>query len=180
LDFAVKLPEVLHFHCWGSLAFDGVVDDADCGSIINVNGSRRLGMSEFFEAYPHDFGLLCIEKEGTVFGFRCRGSDELEDHVGDVDSTIDEDRVAITWNAAEEKIALSANSCLRGTKIGSIGMDVEDHVGCTESNFGIGMCPHVIKKLVDASVGFFCRVALLGGDCQKSHKNSWVDGACII
>jgi hypothetical protein len=26
--------------------------------------------------------------------------------------------------------------------------------------------------LVDASVGFFCRVALLGGDCRKSHENS--------
>ncbi len=137
-------------------------------------------MSEFFEAYPHDFGLLCIEKEGTKFGFRCGGSNKLEDRAGDVDSAIDEDRVAVTWNAAEEEIAPSATSCLRGAKIGSIGMDVEDHVGRAESNFGIGMCRHIIKKLVDASVGFFCGVALLGGDCRKSHENSWVDGACII
>ncbi len=87
-----------------------------------------MGMSKFFEAYPHYFGLLCIEKEGTKFGFRCGGSDELEDFAGDVDSTIDEDRVAVTWNAAKEEIAPSATSCLRGTKIGSIGMDIEDHV----------------------------------------------------
>jgi hypothetical protein len=137
-------------------------------------------MSEFFEAYPHDFGLLCIEKEGTEFGFRCGGSDELEDRACDVDSTVYEDRVAVTWNAAEEEIAPSVTSCLQGAKIGSIGMDVEDHVGRVESKFGCGMCCHIIKKLVDASIGLFCGVALLGGGCQKSHENSWVDGACII
>jgi hypothetical protein len=139
-----------------------------------------LGMSKFFEAYPHDFGLLCIEREGTKFGFRCGGSDKLEDCAGDVDSTVDEDRVALMWNAAKEEIAHSATLCMQGTKIGSIGMDVENHVGRAKSNFGIGMCCHVIKKLVDACVGLFCGVALLRGDCQKSHESSWVNGACII
>jgi hypothetical protein len=137
-------------------------------------------MSEFFEAYPHDFGLLCIEKEGTEFSFRFGGSEELEDCAGDVDSAVDEDRVAVTWNAAEEEIAPSMTLCLRGAKIGSIRMDFEDHVGLLESNFGIGMCPHIIKKLVEASVGLFCGVALLGGDCRNSHENSRVDGGCII
>ncbi len=137
-------------------------------------------MSKFFEAYPHDFGLLCIDKDGTKFGFRCGGSNELEDCAGDVDSAVDEDRVAVTWNAAEEEIAPSTTLCLWGAKIGSIVMDVEDHVRCAESNFGIRMCHHIIKKLVGASIGLFCGVALLGGDCQKSHENSWVDGACII
>ncbi len=99
-----------------------------------------MGMSEFFEAYPPDLGLLCIEKEGTKFCFRCGGSDRLEDHAGDVDSAVDEDRVAVMWNAAKEEIALSATSCLRGAKIGSIGMDIEDHVRRAELNFGIGMC----------------------------------------
>ncbi len=103
-------------------------------------------MSKFFEAYPHDFGLLCIEKEGTEFGFRCGGSNKLEDCAGDVDSAIDEDRVAVMWNAAEEEVATRATSCLWGAKIGSIGMDIEDHVGCAESNFGIQMCCHIIKK----------------------------------
>jgi hypothetical protein len=59
-------------------------------------------------------------------------------------------------------------------------MDVEDHVGRAESNFGIRMCRHIIKKLVDTSVGLFCGVALLGEDCRKSHENSWVKGTCII
>ncbi len=69
-------------------------------------------MSEFFKTYPHDFGLLCIEKEGTKFGFCCGGSNELEDCAGDVDSTVDEDRVAVMWNAAEEEVATSTTSCL--------------------------------------------------------------------
>ena len=160
--------------------FDGVVDDANCGSIIDVNRSRQLGMSEFFKAYPHDFGLLCIEKEGTEFGFHCEGSNELEDCAADVDSAVDEDRVAVTWNAAKEEVSPSTTLCLWGAKIGSIGMDIEDHVGCVESNFGIRMCCHIIKKLVYAYVGFFCGFALLGGNCQKSHEDSWVNGTCII
>jgi hypothetical protein len=137
-------------------------------------------MSKFFEAYPHDFGLLCIENEGTKFGFCCGGSDELEDRAGDVDSAIDEDWVAVTWNSAKEEIAPSATLCLQGAMIGSIGMDVEDHVGCAGLNFGIGICHHIIKKLVDASVGLFCGVGFLVGNCRKCHENSWVDNACMI
>jgi hypothetical protein len=163
-----------------SLAFDGVVDNADCDKIIDVNGSGQLGMSKFFKAYLHDFGLLCIEKEGTKFGFHCGGSNKLEDCAGDVDSAVDENRVAVTWNAAKEEVAHSATLCLWRAKVGSIGMDIEDHFGCAELNFGIRMCRHIIKKLVDALVGLFCGVALLGGNCQKSHENSWVNSTCII
>ncbi len=119
-------------------------------------------MSEFFEAYLHNFGLLCIEKQGTESGFHCGGSKKLEDCAGDVDSAIDEDRVAITWNAAEEEVATSTTSCLWGAKIGSIGMGVEDHVGHAESNFGIQMCCHIIKKLVDASIDLFCAMRIVG------------------
>ncbi len=117
-------------------------------------------MSEFFEAYPHDFGLLCIEKEGTKFGFHCGGSNKLKDHAGDVDSAIDEDKVAVMWNAAEEEIAPSVTLCLQGAKIRGIGMDVEDHVGCAESNFGIRMCRHIIRNWwtcpLVSSVGLLC------------------------
>ncbi len=134
-----------------------------------------MGMSKFFKAYPHDFGHLCIEKEGTEFGFSCGGSDKLEDCAGDVDSAVDEDRVAVAWNAAKEEIAPSATSYLRGANIESIRMDVEDHVGCAKLNLGIGMCFHIMKKLVDASIGLFCGVAFLEGNCQKSHEISWVD-----
>jgi hypothetical protein len=56
---------------------------------------------------------LCIEKEGTKFGSRCGGSNELEDRAGDVDSNVDEDRVAITWNAAKEEMAPSSEWMLR-------------------------------------------------------------------
>jgi hypothetical protein len=36
-----------------------------------------VGESEFFEAYPHDFGLLCIEKEGTKFGLAMEAATSL-------------------------------------------------------------------------------------------------------
>jgi hypothetical protein len=34
LSFAIKKPEVLHLYCGGALAFDGIVDNADGGSVV--------------------------------------------------------------------------------------------------------------------------------------------------
>ena len=37
LLFAIKKPEVLHLHCAGELMFDGIVDNANGGSVVYVN-----------------------------------------------------------------------------------------------------------------------------------------------
>ncbi len=37
LCFAIKKPEVLHLHCAEVLAFDGIVDNANGGSVVYVN-----------------------------------------------------------------------------------------------------------------------------------------------
>jgi hypothetical protein len=42
LRFAVKKPEVLHLHCVGALAFDGVVDNANGGSVVYVDQRQWL------------------------------------------------------------------------------------------------------------------------------------------
>jgi hypothetical protein len=40
LGNAIQQPEVTHFHCTGTLAFDSFVDDADSGSVIDMYRCR--------------------------------------------------------------------------------------------------------------------------------------------
>jgi hypothetical protein len=77
LCFIIKKPEVLHFHCTGALAFDGIVDNADGGIVVDVNWCRWLWVSEFSKSETEDLGFLCIEREGTQFGFGGRCSDKF-------------------------------------------------------------------------------------------------------
>ncbi len=65
LRFAVKKPEVLHLHCTGALAFDGIVDNSNGGSVVYVDWRWWLWVSEFGKSETENLGFLCIEKEGT-------------------------------------------------------------------------------------------------------------------
>ena len=65
LSFAVKEPEVSHFHGTRSLSFDGFVDNSDSSGVVDMNGCWWLGMTKFSQSKTKDLGLLCIQKEGT-------------------------------------------------------------------------------------------------------------------
>ena len=88
LHLAIKKPEVLHFHCTGALAFDGIVDNADGGGAGNANRCRWLWVSKFCKSEMEDLGFLCIEKEGTQFGFRGRCGNKFEYCTCNVDGTV--------------------------------------------------------------------------------------------
>ena len=90
LSFSIKEPKVAHFHSTQSLAFDGIVHNANSSSIVNVNGNGGLGVSKFFEDKLHNLGFLCIEEESIKFCFSGRCRDQLKNCAGYVDGTIDE------------------------------------------------------------------------------------------
>ncbi len=77
LSFPIKQPEVPHFHGTGALVFDGIVDNANGGSVVDVNRRRWLWVSEFGKSEMEDFGFLCIEEEGTQFGLGSGSSNAL-------------------------------------------------------------------------------------------------------
>jgi len=72
------------------LAFDGVVDNADCSCIVNVNGNWWLWVAKFFKDNSQDLGFLCIKEESTQFSFSGRCSNQLENRACDVDGTVDD------------------------------------------------------------------------------------------
>ncbi len=164
LRFAVKKPEVLHLNYAGALAFDSIVDNADGGSVVYVNWRQWLWVSEFGKSETEDLGFLYIEKEGTQFGFGGRCGDEFEYRTHDVDGTVEFERITVNREAAKEEVATSTASCTRGGEIRRIGVDVEYHVRGVVLYDGIGVHPHVIKELVDPSLGVFGWRRLLSGN----------------
>ncbi len=107
LHFAVKKPEVLHLHCAGALAFDGIVDNTNVGSVVNVNQRWWLWVSEFGKSETEDLDFLRIEKEGTKFGFCGGRGDKFEYHTRDVDGSVEFDRIALNRETAKEEVATS-------------------------------------------------------------------------
>ena len=47
LSFTVKEPEVSHFHCTGSLSFDGVINNTNSSGVVDMYGCWWLGMPKF-------------------------------------------------------------------------------------------------------------------------------------
>ncbi len=78
------------------------------------------------------------------------------------------------------KLATGAAASVGCTKVGSIGMYVEDHVRSLVANFSIRMCGHVIKELVDRITCLFSGCTLLGGNGRERHEDCRIDGAGIV
>ncbi len=85
-------------------------------------------MSEFGKSETEDLGFLCIEKEGTQFGFSSGRGDEFEYRTRDVVGAIEFDSIAVNRETDEEDVATSTALCTRGRVIRCVGVDVEYHV----------------------------------------------------
>ncbi len=166
LSFPIKQPEVPHFHGTGALAFDCIFDDADGGSVVNVNRCRWLWVSKFGKSEMEDFGLLCVEEEGTQFGFGGKSSDKFEYNTCDVNGAVEFDRVAVDGETTKEEVATGMAPCTRGREIRCVGVDVEYHVQCAVSYDGVGVHPHVIKELLNPFLGVLGWRRLLSGDVR--------------
>ncbi len=97
-----------------------------------------------------------------------------------MDGAVKFDGVTINWKAAQEEVATGATASMRGRETLGIGMNIEDHIGGTVANLSIGMCPHVVEELVDLFLGVLCGCSLLCGNGREGHKDSCVDGLCIV
>ncbi len=164
LRFAVEKPEVLHLHSTGALAFDGIVGNANSGSVVYVNWCWWLWVPEFGKSKTEDLGFLCIEEEGTQFGFGGGCSDEFEYCTHDVDGTVEFDNIAIDRENAAEEVATSTASGMRSGEIRCIRVDVEYHVRGVVSYDRVGVRPHVIEELVDPFLGVFGWRSLMSGN----------------
>ncbi len=144
--------------------FDGIVENANGGSVVNVNWHRWLWVSKFGKSKMEDFGFLCIEKEGTQFSFGGGCGDRFEYRTCDVLGAVEFDRITVNRETAKEEVATGTASCARGGEIRQVGVEVEYHVQGVVSYDGVGVHPHVIKKLVDPFLDVFGWRRLLSGN----------------
>ena len=143
--------------------FDSVIDNANGSSVVNVNWYWGLWVPKFVQGNTKEFGFLGIEEEGSQFGFSGRCSDKFEDGASHVDCAIQFDWITINRYAAEEKITTGMAVGTQGWEVQSIGIYIENHIGCTVSNFSIRMSPHVVEEMVNSFLGVFSRGQLLCG-----------------
>ncbi len=166
LSFPIKQPEVQHIHGAEALAFDGIVDNANGGSVVDVNRCRWLWVSKFGKSVTEDFGLLCIKEGGTQFGFGGGSSDKFEYSTCDVDGAVEFDRVAVNGETTKEEVATGMAPCTRGGEIRCVGVDVEYHVQGMVLYDCIGVSPHVIKELLNPFLGVLSWCRLLSSNVR--------------
>ena len=63
-------PVKAHVNGFQPFLFDGVVCKTFGGGVIDMDGSGRLGMSEFGKGGKNGDSLLAVEEGGSDFGFR--------------------------------------------------------------------------------------------------------------
>jgi hypothetical protein len=70
-----------------------------------------------------------------------------------VNCTVQFDWITVDGYTAGEEVTTGTAAGTRGREIQSIGMYVENHIGCTVSYCSIRMGPHVVKELVNLFLG---------------------------
>ena len=101
-------------------------------------------MPKLVQGKTKDFGFLGIEEEGSRFGFSGGYSNQFEDGASDVNCAIQFDWITVDGYTAKEEITTGTAAGTQGGEIRSIGMYVENHIGCTVSNCSIRMGQHVV------------------------------------
>ena len=63
LAYTVTDPVEAHVNCLGSFLFDGVIGDAGGSAVVSLDGSRWLGVTEFFKGGPDGASFLAVVEE---------------------------------------------------------------------------------------------------------------------
>ena len=132
---AVAKPIETHVNCLRAILSDGGVHYTVCGAVVGSHGCRGVWVAKFNESDTHWYCLICAFEKRANLCFRCRGEDVLEDLCDDMNGTVDEGTVDV---AKEEEVAGSA-TFFRGNKVGSVRVNVEDHVTSAVQFCSIGI-----------------------------------------
>lgn len=65
LGIGVQEPKILIRHRAQMCSFLGISDNAHTRTVVNVDMGWWLWISKFLKGEAHDFGLLCIQKQGA-------------------------------------------------------------------------------------------------------------------
>ena len=140
-------------------------------------------MAHFTEGDAKGKGVFCGKEGGSDFCLSRGAHHVLEYFTKNMDDSVAEGHgwvVGVREVVAEEKDASCAATSFRLREVGSVTVDVEDHVAWVVANGGDWMRGSVVEEVGDFSHGEFCRFGLGCGDCAKGDEHREVDGDGIV
>jgi hypothetical protein len=123
---------------------------------------------------------LAVAEEGAEFGFRGGGNDKFAYTGRHMDRTVELDRASIDGEVAEEENTANATTCLGFGEVGSIRVDIKDHVGGIVADGSFGVRVEIVEKLFDFVLRVFCCSRLLRGNATEGNEGGDVDRPCVV
>ena len=159
-------PVEAHIDGFGSVLFNVVVEDTIGSAVVGSERYRGLFVSQFNEG---DLVRDCrtgIEVACTDFGVSSGGEDILHD--GDNGAEGDVDELSIFVATEEEAACLASGSA--GNKVGSITMNVKDHVADMIEFNRARVTITIVEEISNVSSCFLGAITFRGGefiDCME-------------
>ena len=85
----VLQPIVVHVDGFCAFLLDSIVREAGAGGVVDLDGSRSLGMTKFLKCSCDGYGFACRHIGCCYFGFRCRPHDVAHDFANDMESSVE-------------------------------------------------------------------------------------------
>ena len=129
---AVTDPVKAHVNGFGSLLFEAGVSKADSRRVVDLDRGGWLGMSHFLEANAERDGVSSGKEGGANFRLCSGAHDILHDFGEDMDDSVGDGHGGlggIRKLVAKEVECGSAATGQRLGEVGSVAMDVKEHVG---------------------------------------------------
>ena len=166
LGKAVSEPVETYVDGFGSILFDGVVEDTICRAVVCSDSGRGLFVSQFNKGDAVWDCRTGIQVACTDFSFCSKSEDNLHD--GDNGAEGDVDELSIFVATEEEAACLASGSA--GNKVGSITMNVKDHVADMIEFNRARVTITIVEEISNVSSCFLGAITFRGGefiDCME-------------
>ena len=156
-------PVKTHVKSFCSFLLYTVVSKTHCRRVIDLYWGGRLRMAEFIERNTKGKGIAGGEEGGGNFGFGRGTHDVGEDFREGMDGAVGDDgwrwgKVGVERTWAEEVNTGSATAGVFFGEVGSIAVEVENHVAGVIPDFGVGVGRCVVEErrdLLHGELGWF-------------------------
>ena len=155
----------------GSFLFYDAIGESDSKSVVDLHWSGRLGMPHFLKSLAERDGFLPIDVGSSHFCFSRRAHDVAQYFGNDMDRSVWWTLGGISSIGREEKTASSATARLWCRKVGSITVNVKDHVAAPKTHGGIGMSGSIVEELGEGIKSLLCSLFLKGRQIAKCSQN---------
>ena len=166
LGNAVSDPVEAHVDDFGSILFDGVVEDTIGCAVVGSDRGRGLFVSQFNEGDSVRDCYMGIQVACTDYRFGSGREDILHDGGDGAEGGVEE----FTIFVSEEEEASCSASSLAGNKVGGITANVEDHVAGAIEFDRVGVTSAIVEEIHNVSNCFLGAIGFGGGefiDCME-------------